>query len=176
MIITPRFFNRLKKGDSAAWDELRRAYQPSVLRAAGKIVKNREDAEDVASYVWLQAWRHIREIREPNYLKTWLLRCAWNAALTHYRGRKHERAKRVEWNDARTWDIRVVDADPLARREVLRLLALLPPQHSLPVALRYLEGFSIQDAARRLGITENAVKLRVYRGLAALRALMLEEP
>jgi len=59
-----------------------------------------------------------------------------------------------------------------AHRDVHRLLDLLPEHHRLPIVRTKLEGLSVAEAARVIGMSESAVKVGVHRGLKALARLM----
>ncbi|HEX7054679.1 MAG TPA: sigma-70 family RNA polymerase sigma factor [Burkholderiales bacterium] len=64
-------------------------------------------------------------------------------------------------------------ADPHAgeaRRDIARLLELLPERQRLPIVLMKLEGRSVVETARLTGMSESAVKAGVHRGLKALAA------
>ena len=62
-----------------------------------------------------------------------------------------------------------------ARRDVARLLALLPERQRLPIVHMKLEGRSVVETARLTGMSESAVKVGVHRGLKALAAKLRRE-
>ena len=59
-----------------------------------------------------------------------------------------------------------------ARRDVAKLLELLPERQRLPIQYMKLEGMSVTEAARAAGMSESAVKVGVHRGLKALAAMI----
>ncbi len=59
-----------------------------------------------------------------------------------------------------------------ARRDIARLLQQLPDRHRLPILYVKIEGLSVQETARRTGMSVPAVKIGVHRGLKALAALV----
>jgi RNA polymerase sigma-70 factor (ECF subfamily) len=63
-----------------------------------------------------------------------------------------------------------------ARRDVAKLLALLPDRHRLPIVHVKLEGLSVAEAARLTGMSESAIKVGVHRGMKALAAMIRREP
>lgn len=170
-----RLLKRLKRGEQAAWAEVRAMFHRTMVLSALRVLKNMADAEEAASYAWMQAWRHRHDLREAKHMKTWLVRVSLNAALTKYRDTRQERTRRVEWDSAGVWALAGASEDPLARRECLRLLRRLPPSLSIPCALRYLEEWTIDDIADKLGLSVGAVKSRIHRGMLALKALAEQE-
>ncbi len=62
-----------------------------------------------------------------------------------------------------------------ARRDLGKLLALLPDNQRLPIVHCKLEGLSVAEASRRAGMSESAVKVGVHRGLKALAFLVKRE-
>lgn len=59
-----------------------------------------------------------------------------------------------------------------ARRDITGLLASLPDHHRLPIEHVKIEGLSVAEAARRIGMSESAVKVGIHRGLKALASRM----
>jgi RNA polymerase sigma-70 factor (ECF subfamily) len=59
-----------------------------------------------------------------------------------------------------------------ARRDLGKLLAMLPERQRLPIVCVKVEGLSISEAARAIGMSESAVKVGIHRGLKALATLM----
>lgn len=63
-----------------------------------------------------------------------------------------------------------------AKRDLAKLLATLPDRHRLPIECVKIEGLSVAEAARRIGMSESAVKVGVHRGLKALGQLIRRQP
>lgn len=55
-----------------------------------------------------------------------------------------------------------------ARRDVMKLLELLPDRQRIPIVCTKLDGFSIEETVRLTGMSESAIKVGVHRGLKAL--------
>ena len=63
-----------------------------------------------------------------------------------------------------------------AKRDLRKLLAMLPDRHRRPIELVKIEGLSVAEAAQRTGLSESAVKVGVHRGLKALAELIRRHP
>ena len=76
-----------RAGDEAAFGQLIRAYERTVIRTVLAALGRREDAEDAAQDAFIQAWRHLGSFRGEATFRTWLLTIAWRKALDRRRSR-----------------------------------------------------------------------------------------
>ena len=83
-----RWWDRAKKGDSAALEQLVRQYERQIFRVAQHITQNREDAEDIAQDVFLKAYEKLEQFQGNSKFSTWLVRIAVNESLMRLRRRK----------------------------------------------------------------------------------------
>ncbi len=152
-----------------------REYRDSVYRYVRFRVATREVAEDVTSEVFLKALRSIHrydpEIASP---KTWLLRIARNAVTDHLRALRRRGSLHVSLD--RVPDL-VTDAPSQEERMVRqeRIQRLLNGTQTLRkadqeiLALRYGSGLDNGEIADHLGISNNAVAVRLHRALRRLK-------
>lgn len=164
-------------------DAFRRWYEehrPAVYRYVRFRVASREAAEDVTSEVFLKALRAFPRF-DPTRAspRTWLLRIARNAVTDHLRALKRRGALHVSLD--RVPDL-VADT-PSQEERILqqeRIQALLNGARRLRKAdqeilsLRYGAGLENREIAETLGITANAVAVRLHRALSRLRDAMHE--
>jgi RNA polymerase sigma-70 factor (ECF subfamily) len=161
--IAPELVEACRRGDAGAFDELVRQTHRSVYGIAFRITGNPEDAADVTQEVFVRVWRSLRGFRGEANLATWLHRVATNTALTHLRRRG--RAPEPIEEDAMTSRIAIaseedarIDAD-----EVEKALQRLPEAYRVAVVLKDVYGMSCDEIAQKLGLTEGAVKVRLFR-------------
>jgi RNA polymerase sigma-70 factor (ECF subfamily) len=176
---------RLKRREAQAFEELVREHGPKMLGLARRLVRDDELARDVVQEGFASAFRAIDGFAGDARLSTWLYRIVVNNALMKLRGRRRRPEEPIEpllptFKDDghhavqfRAW------ADPeqaLARREtreaVRRAVDRLPESYRAVLVLRDLQEMSTAEAARALGVTENAVKIRLHRARQALRTLL----
>jgi RNA polymerase sigma-70 factor (ECF subfamily) len=176
---------RLRRGDEAAYDHVVRTYGPRLLGLARRLVGNDEDARDVLQDAFASAFRGLAGFAGDARLSTWLHRIVVNRALMTLRTRRrrpehpiedllpafesngHHRGHYASW------------ADPdraLERRETRDLVRAqidrLPDNYRAVIVLRDLEELDTAETARALGLTENAVKIRLHRARQALRSML----
>ena len=75
-----------RQGDTDAFDQLVIRHQSAVYRAALAALRVPEEAEEAAQDALVRAWSHLDRFRGDSTFKTWLLRIAWNQALSRRRG------------------------------------------------------------------------------------------
>jgi RNA polymerase sigma-70 factor (ECF subfamily) len=75
-----------RQGDPDAFDQLVARHQSAVFRAALAALRVREDAEEVAQDAFIRAWRALDRFRGDSSFRTWILRIAWNRAISRRRG------------------------------------------------------------------------------------------
>lgn len=159
--------------DFAQWF---RDHQPTVYRYVRFRVASREAAEDVTSQVFMKALRALNRY-DPGRAspRTWLLRIARNAVTDHLRSLRRRSSLHVSLD--RVPDL-VADV-PGQEERVLRgerIQALLNASRELSPAdqeilsLRYGAGLDNGEIADHLGISNNAVAVRLHRALKRLKA------
>lgn len=103
---------------------------------------------------------------------------AWVHAIARYKliDALRRRAGREALNDPLEDELEIFTASDIepddARRDLGRLLEQLPERQRLPIVHMKLEGLSVVETARLLGMSESAVKVGVHRGLKALAAVI----
>ena len=180
------FVERLRKGDEAAFEELVRTRGGALLAVARRFLRNEEDARDAVQEAFVQAFRGISSFEEQARLSTWLRRIVVNASLMRLRTRRRKpeepldeellpvfRADGHRIGVTAAWE----DAEEKIEREETRqrvrsAIDRLPETSRTVLLLRDIEERTTEEAARLLGITENAVKIRLHRARQALRTLL----
>jgi RNA polymerase sigma-70 factor (ECF subfamily) len=170
-----------KMGDIAAFEELVKRYDRQLFRIAQHLTRNREDAQDVVQEAFLKAFRNLEQFRENSKFSTWLIRIALNESLMKLRKRRQIAETSID-NDFEAEEeqlpIDVADWAPnpeeLYRatelQEILRrTLHELGPSLRVVFVLRDIEGLSLEQAAKALGLSVAAVKARSWRARLQLR-------
>lgn len=135
---------------------------------ASSVLKSSHEAEEAVQEAVLKAWRNLDSLEDPAALVGWVARITRNVALDLKR-----QPTSVDWADMdanATPDSPNPDADRHDDRAyLLKLIGDLPDSQSVVVTLRFLEDLDIEQIGRRLGLTPNAVRVRLHRGLETLR-------
>lgn len=146
------------------------ALRARALRVTGG---DRGRAEDAVQEVLLRAWRHPAALDAARgSTRAWLLRTLRNVLVDEWRWR----SSRAETVTDRPPDVAVPDAaDAAVHRQILTdALRGLPPHHRDVLVECFYRGFSVAEAAQRLGVPPGTVKSRTHHALRALRAVLAE--
>lgn len=162
MQVPQELLEACRRGDPGAFDDLVRLTHRAVYSLVYRIVGNSDDAADVTQEVYLRAWRGLRRFRGDANLGTWLHRVAANAALTYVK-RRARRGEVVEPEDVP--EVAVSDgAEQRADAEALeQALGALPANQRAAVVLKDVYGWSCEEIAQKMGTTEGAIKVRLFR-------------
>jgi len=156
---------------SEAFGILTQRYGSTVTRTAQRIVGNRTDAEDVSQFVFMELAK--TRAKFPGTLTGWLRAVSRNAALAFLRAKR--RRLRHEQNGAKAEAVE--QAPPAAVDESLMVaLGQLPPDLSQAVLLRYVDGFTQQEAAAIVGVPRGTLSRRAAAGVSLLREMLEWEP
>lgn len=134
-------------------------------------VSSREVAEDLVQETFLRAWNYLAEGKRIENPKAFLYRTAGNLVVDHYRQRKNVSLDALAEGGYDPLD-GGVSATMLAEGEqARRLLGKLEEPYRQTMLLRYIDGFSVSEIAKLLGLSQNVVSVRLHRGIAKLKIL-----
>ena len=150
--------------DLVQFARLYEGHHIDVLRYALVLVRNREEAEDVAAETFARAWRAwAGGSRPPGQDVAWLLAIARNIATDRWR-RIRRRASRPAGRSAQD-----TFADAEQRLWLDALARTLPPRQREVIALRYHRDLSDADIGKVMGLSESGVRSLVARAISTLR-------
>ena len=169
-------------GSAAAFAELRDIYSPRVFRTILAITKNREDAEDALQDAFLRAYLALKNFEGRANFYSWLTRIAINSALMLLRKRRArpeislapvtehpEESLPQEFRDTAPNPEQVCEQRQHQVR-LMRAIRKLEPRLRVVVEIQMKQDCSVRDIAKKLEISEAAVKSRLYRARARLTA------
>ena len=173
---------RATHGDREAFGTLVQRHQDRVFNLAYQVVRNREDALDVAQEAFVKAFASLSSFKGEASFTTWMHRIVVNLAIDCLRRRR--RGDPVGYDDrlALPEDGEAgfaVPDDPertLETRQVRSLLArgieALPPAHRAVLVLREIEGLSYEEIARVVGCNLGTVMSRLFYARRKLQKVL----
>ena len=152
-------------GDRYAFEELFYRHHRQLYRLAKITSRNPDDAADALQDAMLKAHRNAPTFRHDSAVSSWLYRIVVNACLDRLRRNKHHPTTALEDDACHV-------GDPMPRVDtaivVERALMRLPVEQRAAVVAVDMQGYSVAETARMLGIAEGTVKSRCSRARAKL--------
>lgn len=159
---------KIQKGDNSAFAVLVDRYRDMVYTIIHRIVRNHEEAEEIAQDVFLKVFHSLDSFKGKSKFSTWLYRIAYNAAITRTRKKKVEMGALDEQlmenytQDEVNEDIYTLDAQE-QKKFIDHVLANLPEKEYLIITFYYKEECSIGEIAEITGLSESNVKVKLHR-------------
>jgi len=165
------YVHRLPDTLTGVTDELDREFEHLLVesstlafRVAYGVLRQREDAEDVAQEAFIKAHRNFRRLRDRASFRAWLVRLTWRLALD--RQRTNRRRAHRDTEHSRLAPAATTGGDPAIVNErvahVWRAIDGLPEKLRLPIVLFGIEGHDIGEVSRLLKLPEGTVKSRLF--------------
>ena len=171
----------LTDGTEVERDELAREFETCLVgsstlafRVAFSVLRQREDAEDVAQEAFTRAYRRFRQLRDRTRFRAWLVRMTWRLALDRQRGERRRLTRDTAWVAGAP---AAAPAPPgpverLRAQELWRAIDALPPKLRMAVVLANIEGHGTGEVAALLGVPPGTVKSRLFQARRRLKEML----
>ena len=169
--------DRVIKGENNAYAELVDRYKQMVYTLAYKIVKNREDAEEVAQDTFVKAYNALNDFKGDSKFSTWLYKIAYYRSLDYLKKNKRQ-VETTKIDISEEYNIASLDdaLDALEakdRTEIIKhAIQKLPGEDSVLITLYYFETLSMNEISKVMGISPNTIKVRLFRGRKRLAKIL----
>ena len=169
-----RLVERAREGDDAAFTELVDLDGDRCYAIAFRILRDAERAQDAVQQAFLQAWRELPRLRDPERFGPWLHRLLVNACYEelrrHRRWSTRLRALPVDGPATPDTTVSVADRDALDRAFVR-----LTPEHRAVFVLHHHAGLTLAEVADVVGVPLGTVKSRLHHATRAMRAAIVAD-
>lgn len=167
-----QWIKRAQGGDHEAFGFLVERHKQRVFSHVFRLVRRREDVEDIAQEIFFKAFRAIRSYNFQSTFAAWLRRVAVNHCFDYLR---KERASRITYTGevlegglnpyAEGFEVGSLNPEQQAvvRDLVERLLMRAPAEDRVILSLKELEGLSVEEIAEILNLNVGTVKVRLHR-------------
>jgi RNA polymerase sigma-70 factor, ECF subfamily len=144
-----------------------------AFRVAFSVLRQREDAEDVAQDAFAKAYRSFNQLRDRTRFRSWLVRMTWRLALDRQRANRRRSVRELPAGDGSGGHVveaglqtRLNTADVVAAREraehLWNAIEALPEKLRLVVVLAGIEGHDMHEVSALLDVPEGTVKSRLF--------------
>jgi len=170
--------SKVLSGDHQAYAGLVNRYQNYVFTLTLRMVKNREDAEEVAQDVFIKAFKYLADFRGASKFSTWLYTIVNNTCISFLRKKKLEihsldTEKVFEVADSMDSGFRANLVEQKSRQSMVHnAIGLLGPDDAEIITLFYKSEQSLEEIAQILGLEVNTAKVRLHRARTKLKEKM----
>jgi len=165
---------RVQARDELAFREIVERYQAKVFSIIYGILRNHNDAEDIAQQVFSKIYFSVRNFDFRSSLLTWIYKITVNECYDYLRKKRvrklvyesdfsEEDSQRMEASEPAV-DAAVPMDKRLAQRDlVMKLLSKVSLQDRHLILLKEVEGHSVEELAQMTGLNENTIKVKLFR-------------
>ena len=170
--------SRVLQGEQNAYAELVNRYQHYVFTLTLRMIKSREDAEEVAQDVFIKAFRYLSDFRGESKFSTWLYTIVNTTCITFLRKKKLDihsldNEKVFELADSQDSGFRANMVEQKSRVNMVNeAIALLSPDDGEIITLFYKAEQNLGEISKILGMETNTVKVRLHRARTRLKEKM----
>jgi RNA polymerase sigma-70 factor (ECF subfamily) len=181
---------RVRTGDQRAYKTLVERYQRKVFSVALGMLKDREEARDVAQEAFVKVYRYLDHFKGDASFYTWLYRITVNICIDVLRRRGALKGEQVEFDEQQQMDVSEANLGALGTRlgtnpqksmlrkelaeKIQAALAEVPEKHRAILLLRELEGMSYEDLSRTLDIPKGTVMSRLFHARLKVQKVLNE--
>ena len=155
------------EGDEQAFLSVMHAHKEALYRTALAYLKNEHDAIEAVQEVTFRAYKKIKTLKEPAYVKTWLIRIMMN-----YCQDELKKKKRFISQESLQQDIAIYDSNLIVVEEAL---GTLTAEQQQLVHMKYFLDLKNKDLAAIHKVPEGTIKSRLHSALSKLRVFLNEK-
>jgi RNA polymerase sigma-70 factor (ECF subfamily) len=177
MLSDEQVVQRVKDGERDLYEILMRRYNQRLFRVIRGILKDESDAEEVIQDAYVRAYEHLDQFEGRSKFSTWLTKIAIYEAYARLKSRKRtsgfdDYMEQLMATSDRSPEERTFDSEMRSLLEIA--VDSLQDEYRSVVIMRDIEGMSTSETADCLDITEENVKVRLFRARAAIRRQLFE--
>jgi RNA polymerase sigma-70 factor (ECF subfamily) len=165
---------RIQAQDELAFREIVDRYQTKVFSIIYGILRNRNDAEDIAQQVFAKIYFSIKNFDFRSSLLTWIYKITVNECYDYLRKKRvrklvyesdfsSEDSLRMENSEPATDHAAPVDRRLAQHDLIFKLLSKISEEDRSLILLKEVEGHSVEELAQMTGMNENTIKVKLFR-------------
>ena len=174
------YIDKVLNGDSSAYKMLVDRHKDMAFSIALKIVRTREDAEEIVQDAFIKAYQKLSSFRKDSKFSTWLYRIVYNAAISHTRKR------RLESTELTAGTIENYSVDEIRegagqmdtdqqKKLMNELIDQLPALEFTLINLYYRQEMSIDEISGITDLSASNVKVKLFRTRKAMYHKLQQE-
>lgn len=171
----------VRAGSKLAFQQLVERYKDYVFTVAFRILKSRENAEEVAQDVFVKVFQTIRTFEERSKFTTWLYTITYRAAIDRAR-KKNLQVKSIEEDNSFLQIADKHSSDPAEnlqradlKEQLLKAIQNLSPQDASVITLFYLNEKSVKEIAEITDLSITNIKTKLHRTRESLKKILNQQ-
>ncbi len=171
------YIDAIINGDTKAFTVLIDRYKHMVFTLALKILKNREEAEEVSQDVFVKVYQVLQSFKGDSKFSTWIYKIAYYRSLDYLKKQKRGLSTSSLDSD-KEYHLPSIENDLDAlevneRKQAIKsAIDKLPVDDAVVITLHYFEELSLKEIAKIIGVEANTVKVRLFRSRKRLAQLL----
>lgn len=165
--------NEIRSGNPKVFEKIFHEYYDCLVRFSNLFLLNTKASEDVVQGVFIYFWENSETIQVKTTIKAYLYQAVKNSSLNQLRALKIRDKHELIYLEAildspeQDWihEIEIVD-------DIKKALSQLPKQMYLIVHKKYFEEQSIKEIAKEMSLSENTIKVQLFKGRRAIRQIL----
>jgi len=172
--------DQILEGDTNAFSVLVDRYKDLVFTLAIRMVKNREEAEEVSQDTFIKVYKSLSKFKGNSKFSTWIYKVAYNTCLDRLKKIKREYHV-VTIDEYTAHQVKTLDnaLDQMEAQEhkdkIQHCLQMLPSDDSFLLTLYYFEELSLEEISKVVKLTANNVKVKLFRSRKKLTTILKEQ-
>ncbi len=172
--------DKIRGGNEYSYSLLVNRYKSLVYTLALRLLKIREDAEEVAQDTFCNAFNSLDSFRGDSKFSTWLYRIAYRKSIDQLRRKERRKANEIGVIDENIHlgftDRQMERMDHQARKQIVKnTIARLPDEDALLITLFYLNEQSLVEISEVMDLPVNTLKVRLFRSRKRLLVLLKDQ-
>lgn len=163
------YIKRVLSGDQSSYAMLVERHKNMVYTITMKMLRNREEAEEVAQDAFLKAYKSLNKFKQQSKFSTWLYKITYNLCISQLR-KKKQNVFSIDGNEGETtFDIedthqKMDNLEQTERKELLECaVSELNEEEQTIVTMYYHEDLSTEEISEITGLSVSNVKVKLYR-------------
>lgn len=162
------YINKILNGDHAAFEVLVNRHKDMVFTIVNRILRNKEDAEEIAQDVFLKSYQSLSKFKRESKFSTWIYRIAYNTAISKTRKKQMEVSaidERIIENYTTSSIFENMEDFGYEDKKKYFDAALkkIPDEDNVLLTMFYLKEQSIDDISKVTGLSASNVKVKLHR-------------
>lgn len=174
------YIDKILQGETNAFAVLVDRYKDMIFTLALKMIKNREEAEEVAQDTFIKVFNSLIKFKGDSKFSTWIYKIAYNTCLDRLKKNKKEESN-ISIDEFSAHLIKTMDnalsalEDKERKQTIQNCLNLLPSEENFLLTLFYFEDQSLEEIGKIMSINANNVKVKLFRSRQKLAVILKKQ-